>query len=241
VTRRAARGAEPLEGLDELERRLAHRFASPELPRQALTHRSYGAPHNERLEFLGDSLLNCAVATLLYERFPALPEGDLSRLRAGLVNQSSLSEIARDLGLGERLRLGEGELKSGGFRRPSILADALEALLGAVYLDGGFDAVRSAVSTLLAERLDRPEGLPVGKDPKTALQELLQAQRLALPRYTVKKTEGEAHDQTFIVECRVEELGLMSEGKGASRRAAEQAAAEALVPQINPVAKRKGP
>jgi len=239
VTRRKAPRGEAPEGLAELEARLGHAFANPALASQALTHRSFGTPHNERLEFLGDALLNCAVATLLYDRFSTLPEGDLSRARAALVNQASLSELALRLGLGDRLRLGEGELKSGGFRRPSILADALEALLGAVYLDGGFDAVRNAVSTLLAERLERPEGLPVGKDPKTALQELLQAQRLALPRYTVKKTEGEAHDQTFIVECRVEELDLSSEGKGPSRRAAEQAAAEALLPQLNPVAKRK--
>ena len=241
MTRRKAPRGEAPEGLAELEASLGHTFSNPALASQALTHRSFGTPHNERLEFLGDALLNCAVATLLYDRFAKLPEGDLSRARAALVNQASLSELASRLGLGDRLRLGEGELKSGGFRRPSILADALEALLGAVYLDGGFEAVRKAVSTLLAERLERPEGLPVGKDPKTALQEHLQAQRLALPRYTVKKTEGEAHDQTFIVECRVEELGLASEGKGASRRAAEQAAAEALLPQLDSLSKKKRP
>jgi ribonuclease-3 len=239
VTRRKAPRGEAPEGLAELERKLGHTFSNPALASQALTHRSFGTPHNERLEFLGDALLNCAVATLLYDRFTSLPEGDLSRVRAALVNQASLSQVASNLGLGDRLRLGEGELKSGGFRRPSILADALEALLGAVYLDGGFEAVRNAVSTLLAERLERPEGLPVGKDPKTALQEHLQARRLALPRYTVAKTEGEAHEQTFIVECRVEELGLVSQGKGPSRRAAEQAAAEALLPQLETVAKRK--
>jgi ribonuclease-3 len=239
VTRRAARGAEPLEGLDELERRLGHRFASPELPRQALTHRSYGAPHNERLEFLGDSLLNCAVATLLYERFPALPEGDLSRLRAGLVNQSSLSEIARDLGLGERLRLGEGELKSGGFRRPSILADAFEALLGAVYLDAGFEAMRTTVRSLFAERLERAGQGPVDKDPKTGLQEHLQARRLQLPRYAVMKTEGEAHDQTFTVECRVDDLGLAAMGNGPSRRAAEQAAAAGVLAQLEAAPRKR--
>jgi ribonuclease-3 len=239
VTRRKAPRGESPEGLADLERKLGHAFANPELAAQALTHRSFGTPHNERLEFLGDALLNCAVATLLYDRFGTLPEGDLSRARAALVNQASLSEIAAKLGLGERLRLGEGELKSGGFRRPSILADALEALLGAVYLDAGFDAVRRAVETLLAEPLERPEGLPVGKDPKTALQEALQARRLALPRYGVKKTEGEAHDQTFIVECRVEELELVSEGKGPSRRAAEQAAAEAMLPQLGSTSKRR--
>jgi len=232
VTRRKAPRGEAPEGLADLERRLGHAFANPALASQALTHRSFGTPHNERLEFLGDALLNCAVATVLYERFPDLPEGDLSRLRAALVNQAALSEVALELGLGERLRLGEGELKSGGFRRPSILADALEALLGAVFLDGGFVAVQAAVGSMLAGRLERAEGLPVEKDPKTALQEHLQARRLALPRYAVLKTEGEAHDQTFIVECRVEELGMMAEGRGASRRAAEQAAAEALLAQL---------
>ncbi len=241
MTRRKAPRGEAPEGLAELERRLGHTFANPALASQALTHRSFGTPHNERLEFLGDALLNCAVATLLYDRFESLPEGDLSRVRAALVNQVSLSKVAQELGLGDRLRLGEGELKSGGFRRPSILADALEALLGAVYLDGGFDAVRNAVSTLLAGRLENPEGLPVEKDPKTALQEHLQAKRLALPRYSVSKTEGEAHDQTFIVECRVDDLGLTSEGRGPSRRAAEQAAAEALLPQLGSLSRRKRP
>lgn len=239
MTRRAGRAAESLEGIADLERRLGHRFANPELARQALTHRSFGTPHNERLEFLGDSLLNCSVATLLYERFPQLPEGDLSRLRATLVNQASLSEVAQKLALGDRLRLGEGELKSGGFRRPSILADAVEALLGAVFLDAGFDAVRKVVAGLLAERLEQAEKSPVDKDPKTALQEHLQGRRLQLPRYAVTKTEGEAHDQTFIVECRVDDLGLAAAGTGASRRAAEQAAAEALLVQIKPTRRRK--
>ncbi|HSN21086.1 MAG TPA: ribonuclease III [Usitatibacter sp.] len=241
MTRRAARGGEPIEGLAELERRLGHRFAAPELARQALTHRSFGTPHNERLEFLGDSLLNCAVATLLYERFPALPEGDLSRLRAALVNQSSLSAIAQGLGLGERLRLGEGELKSGGFRRPSILADALEALLGAVYLDAGFDALRATVQALLADRLERAEKSPVDKDPKTELQEHLQGRRLQLPRYAVTKTEGEAHDQTFTVECRVDDLALVATGTGPSRRAAEQAAAAGVLAKLERTPRRRKP
>jgi ribonuclease-3 len=232
VTRKTARGGDSPEGLAELERRLGYKFQNPELARQALTHRSFGTPHNERLEFLGDSLLNCAVATLLYERFPKLPEGDLSRLRAGLVNQSSLSDVAAELALGEKLRLGEGELKSGGFRRPSILADAVEALLGAVYLDAGFDAVRKVVEKALAERLQREENLPVDKDPKTALQEHLQGRKLALPRYAVQRTEGEAHDQTFTVECRVDDLGLAATGRGASRRAAEQGAAEMILQQL---------
>lgn len=239
MTRKPARGGGSPEGHAELERRLGHEFAHPELARQALTHRSFGAPHNERLEFLGDSLLNCAVATLLYERFPQLPEGDLSRLRAALVNQSSLSEVANRLGLGERLNLGEGELKSGGFRRPSILADAVEAVLGAVFLDAGFGAVRGVVEKLLGERLEREEGLPVDKDPKTALQEHTQGRKLALPRYSVQRTEGEAHDQTFTVECRVDDLGLVSTGKGASRRAAEQAAAEGVLAQLEKPPGRK--
>jgi len=232
VTRRAARPGEGLEGLAPLESLLGHEFRDPELARQALTHRSHGTPHNERLEFLGDSLLNCAVATLLYARFPHLPEGDLSRLRAALVNQAALSEVATRLGLGERLRLGEGELKSGGFRRPSILADALEALLGAVYLDGGFEAMRAAVERLLGDRLESREDLPVHKDPKTALQEVLQGRKLPLPRYSVQRTEGEAHEQTFTVECRVDDLGHAATGTGASRRAAEQAAAERVLELI---------
>jgi ribonuclease-3 len=242
VTRKAARGTKPPEGLAELERHLGHRFAAPELAVQALTHRSFGAPHNERLEFLGDSLLNCAVATLLYERFPQLPEGDLSRLRAALVNQSSLSAIAVQLGLGERLRLGEGELKSGGFRRPSILADALEAVLAAVFLDAGFESVRKAVEHLFAERLERDQGKPVDKDPKTELQEYLQGRRLQLPRYAVMKTEGEAHDQTFTVECRVDDLGLAATGTGASRRVAEQAAAAGVLANLEKsTARRRKP
>ena len=239
MTRRRAPDGEPPEGLAELERRLGHRFGAVELARQALTHRSYGAPHNERLEFLGDSLLNCAVATLLYERFPQLPEGDLSRLRAALVNQASLSEVASTMGLGERLRLGEGELKSGGFRRPSILADAFEALLGAVYLDGGFDAVRATVERAFGERLEKTEALPLAKDPKTALQEHLQGRKLPLPRYAVLRTEGEAHEQTFVVECGVEGLDITATGQGASRRAAEQAAAQGMLEQLEKLPKRK--
>jgi ribonuclease-3 len=238
VTRRAARGGS-VSDLAELERRLGHTFGKPELATQALTHRSYGAHHNERLEFLGDALLNCSVATLLYERFPSLPEGDLSRLRAALVNQRSLAEVAVELGLGERLRLGEGELKSGGFRRPSILADAVEALLGAVFLDAGFDATRAAVERMLASRLESAANQPVDKDPKTALQELLQGRGLALPRYAVQKTEGEAHEQTFIVECRVDDLGISASGTGTSRRAAEQAAAEQVLAQVEKSPKKK--
>jgi len=238
VSRRLARSG-AVSDLAQLESRLGHRFSNPDLARQALTHRSFGTPHNERLEFLGDSLLNCAVATLLYERFTHLPEGDLSRLRASLVNQASLSQVAEGLGLGERLRLGEGELKSGGFRRPSILADAVEALLGAVYLDSGFDAARAVVKHLLGDRLESAGSKPVDKDPKTALQEHMQGRGLALPRYAVQKTEGEAHDQTFIVECRVDDFAVVATGKGTSRRAAEQAAAEAVLAQLEKAPKKK--
>ena len=166
-------------------------------------------------------------------------EDSRQRLRAALVNQASLSEAAAKLGLGERLRLGEGELKSGGFRRPSILADALEALLAAVFLDAGFDATRVAVAHLFSERLEHARDAPVDKDPKTALQEHLQGRGLQLPRYSVQRTEGEAHDQTFTVECRVDDLGISSTGKGASRRAAEQAAAEGVLAQLEKAPRRK--
>lgn len=215
--------------LSGLQRRLGHSFRDPALLRRAITHRSHAADHNERLEFIGDSLLNCVVAILLYERLPTLPEGDLSRLRAGLVNQSSLFEIAQSLELGDELLLGEGELKSGGFRRPSILADGFEALLGAVFLDAGFEAVRRVVEALFAGRIDRAGEAPPAKDPKTTLQENLQGRRLPLPRYVVVTVGGEAHRQVFRVECRVDELGLSAVGEGSSRRAAEQQAAEAVL------------
>jgi len=224
VARRAAE-----RDLSGLQRRLGHSFRDPALLRRAITHRSHAADHNERLEFIGDSLLNCVVAILLFERLPGLPEGDLSRLRAGLVNQASLFEVAQSLELGDELLLGEGELKSGGFRRPSILADGFEALLGAVFLDAGFEAVRGLVESLFAGRIDRLRDAPPAKDPKTALQENLQGRRLPLPRYTVVTVGGEAHQQVFRVECRVDELGVAGVGEGASRRAAEQQAAEKVL------------
>jgi len=233
----ARRAAEP--DLAGLARRLGHAFGAPELLRRALTHRSHAADHNERLEFVGDSVLNCAIALLLYERFPGLPEGDLSRLRAGLVNQSTLFEIASALDLGGELLLGEGELKSGGYRRPSILADAFEAVLGAVFLDAGFGAVRGVVESLFAGKLERAREAPPGKDPKTALQENLQGRRLPLPRYTVLAVEGESHRQVFRVECRVDELGVAASGEGASRRAAEQQAAQAVLAELG--AQKKAP
>jgi len=207
--------------------RLGYRFQNPGRLRQALTHRSYGPVHNERLEFLGDGLLNCLIAWLLFRRFPALPEGHLSRLRANLVNQECLSRLAQDLGLGEHLLLGEGEMKSGGFRRPSILADALEAIFGAVFLDGGFEATAEVVGRLYEPLLRELDPNAEGKDSKTSLQELLQARRLPLPRYNVISVRGEAHEQVFQVECLIPELDVRTEGEGSSRRAAEQNAARA--------------
>jgi len=204
---------------------LGHLFRDPALLRQALTHRSHSAPHNERLEFLGDAVLNCTVAALLYERFPHLAEGELSRLRASLVNQETLSRIAASLELGARLRLGEGELKSGGAKRPSILADALEALVGAIFLDGGFAPAARAVAETLAPALQQLDPGALGKDPKTQLQEYLQGRRLSLPQYNVVGVRGEAHEQQFQVECLVPELDIRTLGDGSSRRSAEQSAA----------------
>jgi ribonuclease-3 len=204
---------------------LGHPFRDPALLRQALTHRSHSTPHNERLEFLGDAVLNCTVAALLYERFPYLAEGDLSRLRASLVNQETLSRIAASLQLGARLRLGEGELKSGGARRPSILADALEAVVGAIFLDGGFEPAARAVGETFAPLLLQLDPGTLGKDPKTQLQEYLQARRLSLPQYNVVSVRGEAHEQQFQVECLVPELDIRTLGDGSSRRGAEQSAA----------------
>jgi len=205
--------------------RLGHEFRQPLLLRQALTHRSHGSPHNERLEFLGDSVLNCIVAQRLFHAFPELPEGDLSRLRAHLVNQQTLAAVGRALGVGEAVLLGEGEARSGGRERPSILANAVEAVLGAVFLDGGFAAAEAAIGRLYAPILADLDPAALGKDPKTRLQELLQARRIALPRYTVVATRGEAHEQQFRVECLIPELEVRTLGEGASRRAAEQEAA----------------
>jgi len=205
--------------------RLGYQFENPGLLRQALTHRSHSTPHNERLEFLGDGVLNCVIASLLYDRFPRLPEGDLSRLRASLVNQDTLSRLASALDLGNELRLGEGELKSGGFRRPSILADALEALVGAIFLDGGFDRAADTIRTIYAPLLDALDPDRLGKDPKTLLQEYLQGKRLPLPQYNVVSVKGEAHDQQFQVECVIADLEIRAAGEGQSRRSAEQSAA----------------
>lgn len=210
---------------DDLERRIGHSFRQSDLLARALTHRSFGQQHYERLEFLGDGVLNCIVGLLLYERFPDLREGQLSRLRANLVNQQPLYEIARDLDIGRHLRLGEGEQRSGGAERPSILADALESLIGAIFLDGGFDAARAVVVRLFGSRLGEMDQATVGKDPKTLLQEWLQSRRHPLPSYELVATTGQAHAQTFRVACRVDALDLTTEGSGGSRKAAEQAAA----------------
>jgi ribonuclease III len=204
---------------------LGHAFRHPELLRQALTHRSFAAEHNERLEFIGDGVLNCAVALLLYERFPQLPEGDLSRMRSSLVNRDTLHRHAVALDLGASIRLGEGELKSGGATRPSILADALEAVFGAIFLDGGFDEACAAIERVYASDVSGADTEAIAKDPKTRLQEWLQARRLPVPEYAITQVHGEAHLQTFEVVCRIAALGVAATGTGASRRAAEQAAA----------------
>jgi ribonuclease-3 len=218
--------------LDSLQDRLGYRFRDARLLQQALTHRSHSAPHNERLEFLGDGVLNCIVAAELYARFGALDEGALSRLRASLVREQRLHEIAAALALGDHLRLGEGELKSGGFRRPSILADALEAVIGAVFRDGGFEAARGVVLGLYGPALEREAAGAAQKDPKTQLQEWLQSRRHALPRYSVLATHGAAHEQRFEVECLVRELDLRTVGTGTSRRLAEQEAARAAYARL---------
>ncbi len=212
--------------------KLDYAFRRADLLRQALTHRSFGAPHNERLEFVGDAVLNCVVGAALYERFPALPEGDLSRMRAGLVNKDTLAHVARQLDLGPEIRLGDGESKSGGALRPSILADALEALFGAVFLDGGFDAARGVIVATFGGVLRDADPAVLRKDPKTRLQEWLQARRLPVPDYVVTSTSGDAHEQQFAVECRIPEMGIVASGEGTSRRAAEQAAAESAVHRV---------
>ena len=214
--------------LDGFELAIGYRFKEQGLLGRALTHRSYGAEHNERLEFLGDSVVNCAVALELYRKFPGLTEGELSRLRASLVSQPSLAGIASATGFGRYLRLGEGELKSGGARRPSMLADAVEAVIGAAFLDGGFDAAHAIVARLFRDSLAGIDPQTSGKDAKTLLQEYLQSRRMALPRYNVIAIHGEAHEQLFEVECEVKELNIRCRGTGASRRSAEQQAAHAV-------------
>ena len=218
---------------ESLCRQLGYQFSRPELLQKALTHRSHSAAHYERLEFLGDSVLNCAIAKYLYDHHPDLPEGDLSRLRANLVNQQTLFSLAQGLNLGELLLLGEGERKSAGFRRPSILADAMEALFGAIFLDSGFAAAEQVVLLLYVPFIAQMDAQSLGKDAKTQLQEHLQGRKLALPKYTVVATQGEAHAQVFVVECEIAQLKITTRGDGSSRRIAEQVAAEAAYTILN--------
>lgn len=211
---------------------LGHGFRNTALLQQALTHRSFGQPHNERLEFVGDAVLNCVIAAELFRRFGSVPEGDLSRLRAALVNQASLAERAQSIALSTHIRLGAGEINSGGDQRPSMLADALEALIGAVFLDGGYDEARAAILKLFGEALDVIDPVTFGKDPKTALQEWLQGNRRPLPEYRLLSTSGAAHRQQFLVECIVNGLDISTTGTGGSRRIAEQSAARAALDLI---------
>jgi len=221
-------------------RALGHQCRQPDLFTCALTHRSHGARHNERLEFLGDAVLSFVVARWLYEAYPDADEGQLSRYRAHLVNGEALADIATALGVGDRLSLGGGELKSGGFRRRSILADALEALFGALYLDGGIEAVRGAIERLYAERVGTLESAPELKDAKTRLQEWLQGLGIALPVYTVEEVTGEPHAQHFRVRCVVAARDVVTQGVGPSRRRAEQAAAEQALARLTAAAPAAG-
>jgi ribonuclease-3 len=218
---------------------LGYECRDPALLAAALTHRSAGGAHNERLEFLGDAVLNCVVARLVFGEFAAADEGDLSRFRSSLVSGEALAVIAAEIDLGSQLRLGSGELKSGGFRRKSILADALEALFGAIYLDGGFEAAERVIERLFVPRLDRLPSAAELKDPKTRLQEALQARGLPLPVYRVEATSGEAHNQSFEVQCSVDVLGLRMSAIGASRRRAEQAAAQLMLAALEESVREK--
>ncbi len=220
------------DGLTALQQRLKHQFSNVSLLSRALTHRSFSADHYERLEFLGDSVLGLAISDLLYARLGNLPEGDLSRVRANLVRQETLHQLALKLGLPDVLKLGEGEMRSGGPKRASILADALEAIIGAVYLDAGFATAQALVHRLFEAVEINPQMQAIGKDAKTELQEWLQGRKMKLPLYTVVGTIGAAHKQSFDVECEVPELRLSERGIGGSRRAGEQAAAAAMLQTI---------
>lgn len=219
-------------GSSVLRERLGYVFNQPQLLQRALTHRSYAPENNERLEFLGDSVLGCVIAKYLYDSYPQLSEGELSRLRSNLVREDTLALLAQQLDLGSHLRLGEGELKSGGFRRPSILADAMEALFGAVLLDGGFAAAEEVVLGLFVPYLTKIDVQTLGKDAKTLLQEYLQGKHIPLPNYSVIATQGQAHEQSFEVECTIPSLKIATRGAGSSRRSAEQQAAQAAYQQI---------
>ena len=215
--------------LSALQHRLGHTFARPELLARAVTHRSFGSDHNERLEFLGDAVLSLAISGLLYERFSGSDEGDLTRVRAHLVREDSLHRVALVIGLPDVVRLSEGEARGGGAQRPSILADALEAIIGATFVDGGFDAASQLVKLLFGEVIATTEIDGWAKDAKTELQEWLQARRLPVPSYRILGTRGQAHAQTFEVECAVPALGLAEKGEGRSRRNAEQEAAHRML------------
>lgn len=221
--------------LKQLQEKLDYQFNNDAFLIRALTHRSHGQSNNERLEFLGDSILNFTIASLLFDGLKQEDEGDLSRIRASLVNQQTLAELSTKLGLSEVLRLGEGELKSGGFRRPSILADALEAIFGAIYLDSNIEAAQTVIARLYKPLIENVDFKTAGKDNKTLLQEMLQAKRLALPKYVVVDTRGAAHDQEFVVECRVEDLNIVTDATGNSRRQAEQSAAALALEQLRPI------
>lgn len=218
--------------LAALQLRLGYRFNQPELLTRALTHRSFGVEHNERLEFLGDAVLSLAVSSLLYEQFSGSDEGDLTRIRAHLVREDSLHKLALSLDLPQVLRLSDGEAKGGGAQRPSILADVMEALIGAIYVDSGYAAALELVRRLLAEVIGGGGAENWGKDAKTALQEWLQARRLAVPGYRIAETRGQAHAQTFEVECSVPALSLAKRGEGRSRRVAEQDAARRMLDEL---------
>ncbi|MFO1218951.1 MAG: ribonuclease III [Burkholderiaceae bacterium] len=227
--------------LDALQGRLGHRFADPALLTRALTHRSFGADHNERLEFLGDAVLNLAVSGLLFERFGGSDEGDLTRVRAHLVREESLHRAALGLGVPEVVRLSEGEARAGGAQRPSILADAVEALIGAVFLDGGYAPAAELVRRLFGDVIASTEAASWSKDAKTELQEWLQARRIAVPSYRIVATSGQAHAQTFEVECTVPALSVTESGRGRSRRAAEQEAARKLLDALKASDRPGGP
>jgi ribonuclease-3 len=215
--------------LQALQQRLGHVFGSASLLTRSLTHRSFSADHNERLEFLGDAVLNTAVSSLLYERFSGSDEGDLTRVRAHLVREDSLHRVALSLALPEVMRMSEGEMRGGGALRPSMLADAVEALIGAIFLDGGFNSALAAVRRLFGDIIQGTEVDAWSKDAKTELQEWLQARRLPVPAYRIAATRGEKHAQTFEVECAVPALGLAEKGEGKARRAAEQEAARRML------------
>ena len=215
-----------------LETALGYTFRDPRLLREALTHRSYGTPHNERLEFIGDGVLNCSIALALFRKFPELPEGQLSRMRANLVSQPALHSLAQRLDVSTYIRIGEGEEKSGGRERPSMLADAVEAIFGAILLDSGFEAAQSTIDRLYVQRIAAVNPREGGKDAKTRLQEYMQSKHLPLPSYSVERVDGEAHAQVFTVRCTVNPSGEFGLGQGASRRAAEQMAATAVLAKL---------